>query len=82
MLNTLLRFIIKSLSRTPVSRTPAKNPLTGDTPAQRARESICRNVGCVVISKYYVGLPQAVCRRCGHRNKCAGAHMKEWYIPD
>jgi hypothetical protein len=43
MLNTILRFIIK-----PLSKTPAKNPLTGDTPAQRSRESTCRKVGCVV----------------------------------
>lgn len=77
MAGTVRAYIINALFS-----KPAKNTVTGDTPAQRARESTCRKVGCVTISKYYVGLPQAVCRRCGHRNKCARAHMKEWYIPD
>jgi hypothetical protein len=60
---------------------PAKNPLTGDTLQQRINESICRRHGCIDWGTYY-DLPQATCARCGHRNSCAGWHVKEWELPD
>ena len=73
---------IKNYMLRKVWSTPAKNPLTGDTVAQRMREGICRNAGCVTTGEYYTGLAQATCRRCGHKNSCAGCHVKEWNIPD
>lgn len=60
---------------------PAKNTLVKDSPNQRAREFICKIYGCETIGKYYK-LPQATCRRCGHKNKCAGDHMPEWNNPN
>jgi hypothetical protein len=77
MFDKLLGYILKV-----IFRTPAKNPLTGDTVAQRMRESTCRSVGCVTQGEYYTMLQQATCRRCGHRNKCAGDFVKEWILPD
>ncbi len=61
---------------------PAKNTVTGDTPEQRAREWICRFEGCITVARYYAGMPQATCRRCGHRNRCAQSGVKEWREPD
>jgi hypothetical protein len=60
---------------------PAKNPLTGDTFEQRAREQRCKSGSCITVGSYY-GMPQATCARCGHRNRCAGDFVKEWSLPD
>ena len=38
--------------------------------------------GCVTTARYYVGMPQATCRRCGHKNSCARSEIPEWSEPD
>lgn len=63
-------------------RTPAKNTVTGDTTKQRIREFECRQLGCVNTAEYYIGMPQATCRRCGHKNHCAQPQVPEWRYPD
>ena len=71
----LFRAILK---RMPLA--PAKNTVVGDTPDQRVREFICRIDGCITVGSYY-GMAQATCRRCGHKNSCAGTHVPEWRDP-
>ena len=62
-------------------RVPAKNIVTGDTLKQRMREQYCRVLGCIGLGEL-TGLPQAQCMRCGHKNKCAAAFIKEWSNPN
>jgi hypothetical protein len=55
-----------------------KNPLVKDTNKNRYNEFLCRKNGCITKASYYIGMPQSICKRCGHRNKCAASHVKEW----
>lgn len=61
---------------------PCKNPLVEDTNEDRFNEWVCRTYGCVTTARHYVGMPQATCRRCGHKNPCAQTQIKEWRLPD
>ena len=61
---------------------PCKNPLVDDSAEDRFYEAYCRKYGCVTTGSYYVGMPQATCCRCGHRNYCAQPQIKEWRLPD
>lgn len=62
---------------------PAKNPTTGNTADQRAREHLCRTFGCVTTARvHYPGMPQAVCCRCGKKTWCAQPDVKEWRKPE
>jgi hypothetical protein len=78
----LLIDIITGITLKKFVKTPAKNTVTGDTPQQRVREFKCKMNGCVTTARYYVGMPQATCRRCGHKNSCARSEIPEWSEPD
>lgn len=58
-----------------------ENPLVDDSAEDRFNEFICRRYGCITTGKYYAGMPQATCVRCGHKNKCANHKVKEWSLP-
>jgi len=61
---------------------PCKNPLVDDCNEDRYNEFLCGINGCITTSSYYVGMPQATCKRCGHKNRCAQPQVKEWSLPD
>ena len=61
---------------------PCKNPLVEDTKEDRYNEWLCRTQGCITTASYYVGMPQATCCRCGHKNHCAQPQIKKWRLPD
>jgi len=76
----LMLAIITNVSLKHLIKTPAKNNVTGDTPQQRVREFRCRIRGCIITGSYYQ-MPQATCRRCGHKNPCAQPQIPEWREP-
>jgi hypothetical protein len=55
-----------------------KNPHSPNNIRFWVREFICDTFGCITTAKYYVGMPQATCRRCGHKNSCAQPQVPEW----
>jgi len=61
---------------------PCKNPLVNDTKLDRYNEWICRTYGCVTTASYYIGMPQATCKRCGGKNYCAQPQIPKWRLPD
>lgn len=61
-----------------------KNPLVEDTFYNRFNEWLCGKdfKSCIMFGSYY-GMPQASCRRCGHKNKgIASEGVPEWRLPD
>lgn len=63
-------------------KVKVRNPLVKDTFTNRIMESVCHYEGCVTTASYYVGMPQATCKRCGHKNHCTQPGVPEWRLPD
>lgn len=60
-----------------------KNPLIEDNLSNRYNEWLCgkKFQNCYHIGPYY-GMPQASCRRCGHKNYgIAADFISEWSLP-
>ena len=55
-----------------------KNPHSPDDFRFWVREFICETFGCIQFAKYYHGMSQATCARCGHKNWTARPEIPEW----
>lgn len=59
------------------------NPLVEQTFSVMLKQLYCLNFGCVTTSTYYVGLPQAHCKRCGKMTHYADKKICDpWEKPD